>query len=153
MYSGVARSSYRQHCWSGRGGLSHEVRTGTPQRERSGIGRGTPQSANQLTDWRRRRRRRRRKEITYERIGIHLFQKCLNVRQKLGTRNVLKLSLSHSISFYMLNNFCFHVYVEKSHSHTLTLSHSLSLDMLNHLWFSCLGSKVTVYSRKLQCFF
>ena len=72
MYSGVARSSYRQHCWSGRGHLSHEVRTGTPQRERSGIGR-TPQSANQLTDWRR--RRRKRKEITYERIGIHLFQK------------------------------------------------------------------------------
>ena len=27
MYSGVARSSYRQHCWSGRGHLSHEVRT------------------------------------------------------------------------------------------------------------------------------
>ena len=49
MYSGVARSSYRQHCWSGRGHLSHEVRKGTPQRERSGIGRGTPQSANQLT--------------------------------------------------------------------------------------------------------
>ena len=46
----------------------------TPQRERSGIGRGTPQSANQLTDWRR-KRRRRRKEITYKRIGIHLFQK------------------------------------------------------------------------------
>ena len=26
MYSGVARSSYRKHCWSGRGHLSHEVR-------------------------------------------------------------------------------------------------------------------------------
>ena len=75
MYSGVARSSYRQHCWSGWGHLSHEVRTGTPQRERSGIGRGTPQSANQLTDWRR--RRKRRKDITYERIGIHLFQKLI----------------------------------------------------------------------------
>ena len=62
MYSGVARSSYRQHCWSGRGHLSHEVRMGTPQRERSGIGRGTCQSANQLTDWRRRRRRRRRRK-------------------------------------------------------------------------------------------
>ena len=49
MYSGVAKSSYRQHCWSGRGYLSHVVRKGTPQRERSGIGRGTPQSANQLT--------------------------------------------------------------------------------------------------------
>ena len=29
MYSGEARSSYRQHCWSGRGHLSHEVRMGT----------------------------------------------------------------------------------------------------------------------------
>ena len=78
MYSGVARSSYRQHCWSGRGHLSHEVRMVTPQRERSGIGRGTPQSANQLTDW---RRRRWRKEISYERIGIHLFQKfALTIR-------------------------------------------------------------------------
>ena len=29
MYSGEARSSYRQHCRSGRGHLSHEVRMGT----------------------------------------------------------------------------------------------------------------------------
>ena len=33
----------------------------------------------------------------------------------------------------MLNNFCFHVYAKKSHSHSLTRSlfHSLTLDMLN----------------------
>ena len=30
MSIGVARSSYRQHCWSGLGHLSHEVRKGTP---------------------------------------------------------------------------------------------------------------------------
>ena len=29
-YSAVARSSDRQHCWSRRGHLSHEVRIGTP---------------------------------------------------------------------------------------------------------------------------
>jgi len=50
------------------------------------------------------------------------------------------ISLSHltlSLTLDMLNNFCFHVYAEKSlshyhtlslsHSHTLTLSHSFSL--------------------------
>ena len=67
----------------------------------------------------------------------------------------------------MLNNFCFHVYAQKSlshfhtlslsHSHTLTLSHSctlalshshtLSFTLFRHaeqLLFSCLGSKVTL---------
>ena len=64
-------------------------------------------------------------------------------------------SLSHSISFYMLNNFCFYGYAEKAHSHTLahshshsSFSHSLSLDMLINF---C--SKVTGNSRKLQWFF
>ena len=36
----------------------------------------------------------------------------------------LTLSLSHSISLYMLNNFCFHGYAQKSLSH--------SPDMLNN---------------------
>merc|ERR1719402_421615 len=65
----------------------------------------------------------------------------------------------------MLNNFCFQVYAQKplSHSGTLTLSHShvshylaLSSTRSRHaeqLLFSCLCSNVTVYSRKLQCFF
>ena len=45
-----------------------------------------------------------------------------------------------------------------SHSRTLTLSHSFNVSF-NHsrhaeqVLFSCLGSKVAVYSRKLQCFF
>ena len=72
-------------------------------------------------------------------------------------------------SLDMLNNFCFHVYAQKSHSHSLTFSfsHSLAhsptlskfailLSLSRHakqLLFSCRCSKVTVYSRKLQCFF
>jgi len=41
-------------------------------------------------------------------------KKCLDVRQKLGTRNSLTLSISHSLTLNMLNNFCFHVYAQKS---------------------------------------
>ena len=64
----------------------------------------------------------------------------------------LTLSLSHSLTLGMLNNFCDHVYAEKSHSHTLSLSncHTLSFTLSRHaeqLLFSCLGSIVTVYSR------
>ena len=61
--------------------------------------------------------------------------------------------LSHSLSLDMLNNFCFHVYAQKSLLHSLTLSlshyltlslsHSLSLDMLNNFCFH-------VYAQKLQ---
>ena len=101
-------------------------------------------------------------KLTGEGDDVDDVKKCLNVRQKQGTRNVLKLSLSHSISFYMLNNFCFHGYAQKSlshsHSHTPTLSHYLTL-LISHshsftlsfthsphaeqLLFSCLCSKVT----------
>ena len=54
----------------------------------------------------------------------------------------------------MLNNFCFHVYAQKSHS----LSHSFNLSFTHsrhaeQLLFSSLCSKVTVYCRKLLCFF
>ena len=78
------------------------------------------------------------------------------------------LSISHWITLDMLKNFCFHLYAQKSlsRSHTLTLTHSLSLSLshslnlsFNHsrhaeeVLFSCLGSKVAVYSRKLQWFF
>ena len=41
-------------------------------------------------------------------------KKCLNVRQKLGTRNSAKLALSHLLTLDMLNNICFHVYAPKS---------------------------------------
>ena len=58
----------------------------------------------------------------------------------------------------MVNNFCFHVYAEKSISdtHTLSLSHSLSHSLSRHgeqLLFSLVCSKVTVYRWKLQWFF
>ena len=79
-----------------------------------------------------------------------------------------ELSLSHSLTLDMLNNFCFHVYAQKSlslshsltftlsHYHTLTLSHFHTLSFSRHaeqVLFSCLGSKFAAYSRKLQCFF
>ena len=67
-----------------------------------------------------------------------------------------------------LNKFCFHVYAQNllshfltltlSHSHSFSLSHSFNLSF-NHsrhaeqVLFSSLCSKVTVYCRKLQCFF
>ena len=56
----------------------------------------------------------------------------------------------------MLNNFCFHVYAQKSlsHSHSFSLSHSFNHSRhAEQVLFSCLGSKVAVYSRKLQWFF
>ena len=70
------------------------------------------------------------------------------------------LSLSHSLTLHMLNNFCFHVYAQKcwvvrlSSGQVVRLSYcqGRSLGHAEQLLFSCLGSKVTVYSRKLQCF-
>ena len=59
--------------------------------------------------------------------------------------HTLTLSLSYSLTLDMLNNFCFHVYAQKSlshfhtlalsHSHTLSFYHSLCLDMLNNFCF------------------
>ena len=76
----------------------------------------------------------------------HEHKKCLNVRQKLGTRTLsltlslshshsLTLSLSYSLTLDMLNNFCFHVYAQKSlsHFHTLSLSHSCTLSLFQSL--------------------
>ena len=104
-------------------------------------------------------------------------QECYEKLEKLVS-NFLALSNSHSFTlslsdslFYdMLNNFCFHVHAQKSLSHSqtlsLTLSHSLTLTLSHslilsftlsrhaeQLLFSCLGLIVTVYSRKLQCGF
>ena len=70
------------------------------------------------------------------------------------------LTVSHSLTLVILNNFCFHVYAQKSlsHSHTLSLSHFLTLSMSHshsftlsfthsphaeQLLFSCLCWKVT----------
>ena len=63
-------------------------------------------------------------------------------------------SLSHSISFYMLNNFCFHGYAEKSHSHTLALSHSHTLSRhAEQVLFLSLCSKLTVIAENCNDFF
>ena len=49
-------------------------------------------------------------------------------------QNLPNFALSHSLTLAMLNNFCFHVYAQKSlsHSHSLTLSHSHTLQSLIH---------------------
>ena len=63
----------------------------------------------------------------------------------------LTLSLSHSLTLHMLNNFCFHVYAEKSHSHTLSHSriHSLSTCWTTFVFMSrlknlCLWPKIAM---------
>ena len=82
----------------------------------------------------------------------------------------LTLTLFQSLIESLLTCWTTFVFISmlKSHSHTLTLSlsHTLSLSLshsfnlsFNHsrhaeqVLFSCLGSKVAVYSRKLQWFF
>ena len=82
------------------------------------------------------------------------MKKCLNVRQKLGTRShsitlSLSQSLIHSLSSYW-TTFVF-MSMLKSHSLTLTLSQCLTLTLSHsltlvteQLLFSCLCSKVTL---------
>ena len=103
---------------------------------------------------------------------IHSLSTCWTtfVFMSMLKSHSISFSLSHSITLDMQNNFCFHVYVQKSLSqfptHSLSLSHSLTLSLSHsftlsftlsrhaeQLLFSCLCSKVAVYCRKLQCFF
>ena len=67
----------------------------------------------------------------------------------------LPLSLSHSLTLNMLNNFCFHVYAQKSlsHFHTLTLSHSITLDMLNKFCFHLYAQKLLFIAENCNAFF
>ena len=84
----------------------------------------------------------------------------MSERQKLGTCKLAKLALSHSLTLDMLNNFCFHVYAQKSlsHSHTLSLfhsltlslSHSLTLNMLNNFCFHVYAQKSLSHSHTLS---
>ena len=68
-----------------------------------------------------------------------------------------KLALSHSLTLDMLNNFCFHVYAQKSllHSCTLTfsISHSLTLDMLNNFCFHLYAQKSLIIAENCNGFF
>ena len=90
----------------------------------------------------------------------------LSLSHSLTISLFLTLTLFQSLTLDMLNNFCFHLYAQKSLSHSLTLTHSLSLSLshsfnlsFNHsrhaeqVLFSSLCSKVAVYRWKLQCFF
>ena len=73
--------------------------------------------------------------------------------------------LSHSLSLDMVNNFCFHVYAQKSlsYSHTLTLSlshsltlsisHSLTLNMLNNFCFHVYAQKSLFKVENVNAFF
>ena len=57
------------------------------------------------------------------------------------------------------NNFCFHVYAQKSltltlsHFLTLSLSHSLSLDMLNKFCFHVYAQKTLFIAENCNAFF
>ena len=101
--------------------------------------------------------------VTY----FHSHSHSLSLSHSLTHSHSHTLSISHWITLDMLNNFCFHLYAQKSlsHSHTLTLSlsHTLSLSLSHsfnlsfthsrhaeQVLFSSLGSKVAVYRRKLQ---
>ena len=75
--------------------------------------------------------------------------------EKLSLSLLSLLSLFHSLYLDMLNNFCFHVYAQKSLSHSFTFTtfatfttFTLSFTLSQHaeqLLFSCLCSKVAVY--------
>ena len=76
----------------------------------------------------------------------------------LQSCKLAKLALSHSLTLDMLNNFCFHVYAQKSlshsltltHSHTISISHSITLDMLNNYCFHVYAQKSLSHSHTLS---
>ena len=80
-------------------------------------------------------------------LTLSLFHSLIHSLSTCWTTFVFMSMLkSHSLTFTL------------SHSHTLALSHSFNLSFTHsrhaeQVLFSCLGSKVAVYSRKLQCFF
>ena len=86
-------------------------------------------------------------------------KKCLNVRQKLGTRNVLMFKCSEQLLFSCVSSkvsICNYVTCRMSHvtCHMLYVKCLCwSLGHAEQFLFSSLGSKVAVYRRKLQCFF
>ena len=69
----------------------------------------------------------------------------------------LTLSLSHSLTHNMLNNCCFHVYAQKSLSHShyliISLSHSLSVDMLNNFCLHVYAQKSVLIAENCDVFF
>jgi len=67
---------------------------------------------------------------------------CSKVTPSLSHSVTLTLSISHSLSWHAVNNFCFHVY-----AHCHTLSHCRTL--MCHVY----AQKSLFYSRKCQLFF
>ena len=65
----------------------------------------------------------------YAYVGLWdmLHNFCFHVYAQKSLSHSLTLSLSHSLTLDMLNNFCFHVYAQKSLSLTLYHSHTLEL--------------------------
>ena len=80
----------------------------------------------------------------------------------LSLSQSLTLSISQSLTLDMLNNFCFHVYAQKSlsHFHTLSLSHSLTLshshsltlDMLKNFYLNVYAQKSLFIAEKCNAF-
>ena len=64
----------------------------------------------------------------------------------------LPLPLSHALTLDMLNNFCFHVYAQKSLSHTLSISDSITRDILNNFCFHVYAQKSLSHSHTLSLF-
>ena len=85
--------------------------------------------------------------------GCH--KKMSECQTKAGNQISLSHSLIHSLTLVILNNFCFHVYAQKSLSHsltlslTLTVSHSLTLVILNNFCFHVYAQKSLSHSLTL----
>ena len=97
---------------------------------------------------------------------VGLLKKMSAGQKKAG--NQITLSHSHSLTvslsrtLVLLNNFCFHVYAQKSlphylilsmsHSHTLplSLSHLLTLHMLNNFCFHVYAVKFVKLCRHVE---
>ena len=98
--------------------------------------------------------------VTYSHSHSLSLSHCLTLSHS-HTQTVIESLLTCWTTFVFISMFKSHSHTHAltlTHSLTLTLSHSLNLSF-NHSWhaeqvlFSCLGSKVAVYSRKLQWFF
>ena len=63
--------------------------------------------------------------VTHSKHAKQLLFSCVGCKVDMAC----KFALSHSLTLDMLNNFCFHVYAQKSLSHSLTVTLSLSLSL------------------------
>ena len=87
-------------------------------------------------------------------LSISQINQSVEKLEKLKSKS-LTLTLSHSLTLDMLNNFCFHVYAQKSlsHSHTLSFSHSLTLSMSHsHTLTLSLSHSLTLHMLNNFCF-